>query len=232
MSHVLSLLTLYEVAREVMPAFVETLVRDIDRDEVDRRLCEFADRVMARARIQLDIQGRERVPQDRSLVYMSNHQSHMDIPVLYASMPTRTVRMVAKSELFRIPFWNRVLRLAGFIEIDRGDREKAIASLDRAAEALGQGVSIYIAPEGSRSKTGRLGPLKKGGFHLARDANAPIVPVAISGTLELLPPGGTSMAYDRPVRVVFGDPIEVEGRGIDELMAEVEAFLKANKGKG
>jgi 1-acyl-sn-glycerol-3-phosphate acyltransferase len=157
MSHVLSLLTLYEVAREVMPAFVESFVRNIDRDEVDRRVREFADRVMARARIELAIQGRERVPLDRVLVYMSNHQSHMDIPVLYASMPTRTVRMVAKAELFRIPFWNRVLRLAGFIEIDRGDRQKAIASLDRAAEALGEGVSIYIAPEGSRSKTGRLG---------------------------------------------------------------------------
>lgn len=232
MSHVLSLRTVYEVARVVMPAFVETLVHEIPADEADRRLREFADRVMALARIDLDVEGRERVPRDRALVYMSNHQSFMDIPVLYATMPTQTVRMVAKKELFRVPFWNRVMRLAGMIEIDRGNRGKAIASLDRAARSLRQGVSIYIAPEGKRSRDGRLGPLKKGGFHLARDAGAAILPVALSGTYELLPPGSTDMAYDRPVRVVFGEPIEVEVagkvRGIDELMAEVEAFFRAH----
>lgn len=232
MSHVLSLLTVYEVARIVMPAFVETLVHEIPATEADRRLHEFADRVMALARIKLDVEGRERVPLDRAFVYMSNHLSHMDIPVLYATMPTQTVRMVAKKELFRVPFWNRVMRLAGMIELDRGDRGKAMASLDRAAQALRSGVSIYIAPEGKRSRDGRLGPLKKGGFHLARDAGAAILPVAISGTYELLPPGSTSMAYDRPVRVVFGEPIEVatggERRDIDELMAEVTAFFKAH----
>lgn len=232
MSHVLGLLTVYEVARVVLPAFAESLVREIDREEADARLATFAKRVVARARIRLQVQGHERVPAERAFVYMFNHQSHMDIPVMYASVPAQSLRMVAKKELFRIPFWSRALRVGGFIEIDRGDRVKAIASIDRAAARVRQGISMGIAPEGTRSQTGRLGPLKKGGFHLAKNTGTPIVPVAIEGTCDVLPPGSGNMAYDRPVNVVIGAPIEVEGRSIEELMSEVETFLRANNGKG
>jgi 1-acyl-sn-glycerol-3-phosphate acyltransferase len=89
-------------------------------------------------------------------------------------------------------------------------------------------VSIWLAPEGTRSRSGALGPLKKGGFHLARSTSTPIVPVAISGTRAALPSGSIFIRPDCPVRVVFGDPIPVTERSIDELMDQVAGFLRAH----
>lgn len=232
MGHVLSLSTLYEMARVTLPTFIESLSGDIDRDRADHRLSLLAHRIVRRARIHIDVAGRERVPTDRAFVFMCNHQSHMDIPIVYATIPARTLRMVGKKELFRIPIWSRAMRAGGFIEIDRGNRERAIASLDRAAEQIRSGVSIWLAPEGSRSKTGLLGPLKKGGFHLAKNTGTPIVPMAICGTNEILPPGTVKMAAGRSVRVVFGAPIEVADRTLSDLMEKVTVFLRENNGKG
>ena len=228
MSHVLSLRTVYEIARIALPTVAESFVGRVTSDHVDRRLASFARRVVASANIDIHVEGRERVPGDRAFVYMSNHQSHMDIPVLYATVPARSLRMIAKTELFRIPVWNRAIRAAGMIEIDRQERTKAIASLDGAIAQLGREVSIWIAPEGTRSRTGQLGPLKKGGFHLAKKSGVPIVPVAISGTRAILPPGTLGTRSGCSVRVVFGAPIAVEEHDIPDLMRLVESFLRAN----
>lgn len=232
MGHVLSLHTVYEIARVAVPTFFESFIHEIDRNEADRRIADFARRVVQKAGIHLHVEGREQIPTDRSVVFMANHQSHIDIPVSFVSIGTKTVRMVGKKELFRIPVWARAMRVGGFIEIDRGNRASAIASLDRAGGQIRGGVSIWIAPEGSRSKTGRLGPLKKGGFHLAKNTNTPIVPMAITGTGAILPPGTTSMRAGCPVRVVFGAPIPVAERSIADLMDEVGDFLRSNNGKG
>lgn len=231
MGHVLSLRTVYEIARVTLPTYVESFRGEVSPDLVDDRLAEFARRVVANTRMELHVEGRERVPSDRAFVYMSNHQSHMDIPVLYATIPARTLRMVAKKELFRIPFWHRVLRAVGMIEVDRQHRSKAVASLEGAAAQLRRGTSIWIAPEGTRSRTGELGPLKKGGFHLARSAGAPIIPVALTGTHSVLPPGTLQTRAGCRIRVVFGEPIDVEGHEVADLMADVESFLRANVGR-
>ena len=224
----LSLYTIYQVARITAPTVLEALVGGGNREEHDRRLREFAHRVVTRARIQLSVEGADKVPLDRALVYMSNHQSHIDIPVLYASVPSPSLRMVAKTELFRIPGFGRAMRNAEFVEVDRADRASAVDSLRRAAATLASGVSVWIAPEGHRSRDGVLGPLKKGGFHLARDTGTPILPVALSGTRDVLAPDSRRMEHDVPVRVVFGAPIEVEGRPIPELMDELQLFLEQN----
>jgi 1-acyl-sn-glycerol-3-phosphate acyltransferase len=159
---------------------------------------------------------------------MSNHQSHLDIPVLYATLPSPTIRMLAKTELFRIPLWGRGLRAAEFIEVDRGNHTRAIQSIEHAASLVRDGVSIYLAPEGTRSRDGRIGPLKKGGFHLALGTHTPIIPVAVSGTLAILPRGSRAMQTGRTVRVRIGAPIPVEGRDLDSLMNEVREFLVKN----
>jgi 1-acyl-sn-glycerol-3-phosphate acyltransferase len=228
MGRALSVYTVLQVARIVGPTVAEAMVGRGGRENQDRRLREFGRRVVERARMRLTVTGADRVPRDRAFIYMSNHQSHIDIPVLYATVPSQTLRMVAKTELFRVPLFGRAMRLGHMIEVDRSDRQRAVDSLRRAAELIGDGVSVWIAPEGSRSRTGALGPLKKGGFYLARETGTPIVPVAINGTFEVLPPDTTSMAHDVSVEVVFGEPIAVAGRTVADLMSEVGAFLSAH----
>ncbi len=226
----LSLNMVFQVIRITVPTYFESFGGRVTRDKADRRLHEFAHRVISRARIQLDVRGSDGVATDRSYVYMSNHQSHMDIPVLYATMPSPTVRMVTKKELSRVPVWGRAMKAAGMIIIDRSSRDKAIESLRVAGEQFASGVSVWIAPEGTRSPDGAIGPLKKGGFRLALETGTPILPVAISGTRQVLPKGTTRMTYDVPVRVVYGAPIEVEGRTVDDLMEQVAQFFRDNVG--
>ena len=136
--------------------------------------------------------------------------------------------MLAKKELFKIPLWGRGLREAEFIEVDRSNHASAMRSIAYAKELIEEGISIYLAPEGTRSRDGRIGPLKKGGFHLALDTNTPIVPVAVRGTIDILPRGAKSMRRGVPVDVTIGAPIPIEGRSVDDLMKEVREFLMAH----
>jgi 1-acyl-sn-glycerol-3-phosphate acyltransferase len=214
------------MARETVPSMVDAALGRLERASIDARAHRFAAYVVETLGIDLSVDGTELVPPGRAYVYMSNHQSHLDIPILYASLPSPTIRMVGKTELFQIPLWGPALRKAEFIEIDRGDRTQAIAAMRRAAALIEDGVSVWVAPEGTRSRDGRLAPLKKGGFHLATGTRAPIVPVAIRGTIDVLPRGGKMMRTGLPVIVTIGAPIPVAGRRPDELRAEVAAFLK------
>ena len=224
----LSLYTAYQVFRITAPTAVEAVVGRGDRALHDRRLHAFGRRVIDKTGIQLTVNGADRVPLDRAYVYMSNHQSHMDIPVLYASVPSPTLRMVAKTELFRIPLFGRAMRASDFVEVNRKNRSRAVASLERAGEIIDSGVSVWIAPEGSRTRTGELGSLKKGGFHLAHNTGAPIVPVAINGTYRVLPPKSTRVTAGLPVDVTFGPPIQTAGRPVAELVAEVADFFRTH----
>lgn len=213
------------MARVTVPSVIEVATHGMRRDEVDERARWFGKRAVSLLRVDLVTTGAELVPPGRSYIYMSNHQSHLDIPVLYATLPSPTIRMLAKKELFQIPLWGRALRAAEFIEVDRADPRRARGAIDRAAELLRDGVSIYLAPEGTRSRDGHIGPLKKGGFHLARTTDTPIVPVAIRGTIDILPPRTYSMNVGRRVEVTIGAPIVPSGRDISGLIAEVAAFL-------
>lgn len=220
-----SLRVMAEMGRVTVPTIVDLARGRLTRDAIDARTHQFGHRVIDILDIDLRVTGGAALSPTDTYVYMSNHQSHLDIPVLYASLPSPTIRMVAKAELFKIPVWGTGLRAAEFIEVDRADRARAVASMKRAAELVRDGVSVYLAPEGTRSKDGRIGPLKKGGFHLATSTATPIVPVAVRGTNDILPPGGRSARTGRTVHVHIGDPIPVAGRTIDELMREVAAFL-------
>jgi 1-acyl-sn-glycerol-3-phosphate acyltransferase len=216
------------MARVTAPTLVDLVRGRLDRSAVDERARWFGRRVVEVLDIQLTATGAERVAAGRAYVYMSNHQSHLDIPMLYATLPSPTIRMLGKKELFAIPLWGRGLRAAEFIEVDRSNHERAVRSIEHAARLVRDGVSIYLAPEGTRSRDGRIGPLKKGGFHLAHGTGAPIVPVAIRGTLAILPRGGRVMKTGLPVTVTIGDPIPVEGRSLDSLMTQVHDFLVRN----
>jgi len=215
------------MARITAPTLVELARGSVERAAIDERARWFGRRVVEVLDVQLEASGAEDVP-SRAVVYMSNHQSHLDIPMLYATLPSPTIRMLAKTELFRIPLWGRGLRAAEFIEVDRSNHGSAVQSIEQAARLLRDGVSIYLAPEGTRSIDGRIGKLKKGGFHLALGTGAPIVPVAIRGTIDILPRGRRVMRSGQRVRVQIGAPIEVAGRDLAGLIAQVMDFLVKN----
>jgi len=222
-----SMRVLGAMAQLSAPTLVEAARGTLTRAAIDERARWFGHRVVEILDIRLSAEGAEQVP-DRAVVYLSNHQSHLDIPVLYATLPSPSIRMLAKKELFQIPIWGRGLRAAEFIEVDRSNHARAIESIDEATRLMGEGVSVYLAPEGTRSRDGRIGTLKKGGFHLALGTGAPIVPVAIRGTIDILPRGSRVMRSGQNVSVRIGAPIDVAGRDIESLMNQVSEFLVRN----
>jgi 1-acyl-sn-glycerol-3-phosphate acyltransferase len=140
-----------------------------------------------------------------SYVFLSTHQSYMDIPVMLGYLPAQ-LRIAAKREVFLIPFLGWHMRRAGHISINRGSTEEAVAALRRAAREIRPGVSPFLYPEGTRTRDGSLQPFKKGGFRLALESGLPIVPVTILGTRGLLPrdsfvfrPGPVEMHLDPPI---------------------------------
>jgi 1-acyl-sn-glycerol-3-phosphate acyltransferase len=198
----------------------------LDRAHIDGLLAEWSGALVRHADIRLELTGREKVDWSRPYIVMSNHQSLYDIPVLFQAVPT-SMRMVAKKELFRVPVWGRAMRAAGIIEIDRGHRQKAIASLSSAGEALKQGVSIWISPEGSRSIDGQLLPFKKGGFVMAVETGASILPVTVDGTRHILEKHRKDVKKGQTVAVKFGAPIAPAGRAKEDLLAEVRRIFEA-----
>ncbi len=216
------------MARVSVPIIGNALRGSLVREDVDAKARWFAKQVIELLEVDLHVTGAERVPPGRAYVYTSNHQSHLDIPMLYASLPSPTLRMLAKKELFEIPVWGRALRAAEFVEVDRKNHVRAVQSIARAADLIRDGVSVWLAAEGTRSFDGKIGPLKKGGFHLATATQTPIVPVAIRGTIGILPRGTKAMQKGKRVDVTIGSPIPVEGRSLDDLAAEVRSFLIEN----
>jgi len=207
-----------------VPTLLDSLAGRLTVERSDARLASWSRRLLARAEAKLEISYDAPVDWSRAYVVMSNHQSLFDIPVLYAVVPG-TMRMITKKELFRVPIWGRAMREAGMISIDRENRDSAISSLRNAEAALHSGVHIWIAPEGTRTRVGTLGRLKKGGFVLAAQTHAPILPIAISGTRKLLPADGAIVRPGARVTVRVGHPIEPGG---DDPMETVRSFLSAN----
>lgn len=164
----------------------------------------------------------------RAAVYAANHTSQFDIPALVLSMPA-DFRVVAKRSLMYIPIFGWALWLAGFIFIDRSNRDQAIRGLDRAAGRLRRGTSVAIFAEGTRSPDGTLLPFKRGGFVMALQAGVPVVPVTIKGGIAILPKGRLAI---RPgvIDVHYGAPVETTGftyETRDRLVETVRAAIAA-----
>jgi len=174
------------------------------------------------------VAGAAGIPKDRAVLYVTNHQSLFDVLALVRALPGQ-YRIIAKKELFAIPVFGWALSLAGFIKIDRADREKAFRSLDIAASKIAGGMSVVVFAEGTRSPDGRLLPFKKGGFVLAIQSGCPIVPVSLSGSRAIMSRNSLDI---RPgdIDVVIGRPIETGGWTMDrrdELIASVRRAVEA-----
>jgi 1-acyl-sn-glycerol-3-phosphate acyltransferase len=154
------------------------------------------------------VKGLEHIDPKQPYIIVSNHQSHMDIPVLIAVLPLRFT-IIAKKELFRIPIFAQAMRGFGILEIDRSNRARAISTLKRAGEiARTKNVSILAFPEGTRSDDGNLKPFKKGPFMLALDTGLPILPITIDGTFPILPKNSMIISRGHTVKVTVHPPID------------------------
>jgi 1-acyl-sn-glycerol-3-phosphate acyltransferase len=147
-----------------------------------------------------------------SFVYMANHQSLFDIPVLLATLPVPALFM-AKRELFSIPLFGWAMRAGGFISVDRSDARSARESFREAVERLKESASVLLFPEETRSVDGNLLPFKRGGFLLARKGGAQIVPVGIHGTLGVqertsyaIRASDVTVSYGPPLSTIDPDP--------------------------
>jgi len=198
-------------------------------EDADRWLDWWSARVLSAAEIDLEVRGREHALPGETYVIMSNHQSLYDVPVIFQALKRR-IRMVAKKELFYIPIWAQAMRRAGFVEVDRKQRERAIESLGHAEAALREGRNIWIAPEGTRSKTGELGPFKKGGFYMSLNSGAKILPVTIRGTRAVLPADGWRVRSGAQVQVTISPPVDPADYGTDRRDEFITAVRSAIAG--
>ncbi len=155
--------------------------------------------------IKVDIEGLANVDPSKSYIYMSNHRSNFDIPVLLGCLPIQ-FRWLAKAELFKIPIFGRAMQGAGYVKINRFNRESAFKSIDEIATKMKNGVSVMIFPEGTRSEDGNIKAFKKGGFVMAVDSGVPIVPVIVRGTRSIMvkgrwwiKPGNVTLSIKKPI---------------------------------
>ena len=165
------------------------------------------------AGIRYRVHGREQIP-SRAVVFCSNHESNVDPPVLFQALHRR-LHILFKAELKKLPILGKVMVAGGFVPVEREKKEASMASIDMAANSIRAGNSFLIFPEGTRSPTSELLPFKKGGFIMAIKAQAPIVPVAVSGGRESMRKGSWLV---RPVLVDvrIGKPIETTGYTLDD----------------
>lgn len=168
--------------------------------------------------------GRERLQEGQAYLFMANHTSNLDPPVI-TPLLGRRVSVMAKQELFNIPIFGRAMHVAGFVAVNRSKRRSAMDSIRTAVSVLHSGLGMLVFPEGTRSRDGRLLPFKKGPFHLAMEAGVPVVPITIIGSHDAWPKGGFSL-HPGELVVHFHPPIDPrQFAGKDELQGAVRAAI-------
>ncbi|PYX84208.1 MAG: 1-acyl-sn-glycerol-3-phosphate acyltransferase [Acidobacteria bacterium] len=155
--------------------------------------------------VQVETVGLDRIDPRRSYIFMCNHVSNIDPPIVIPAVPKRTSVLV-KKEVFRIPVLATAMRMGQLVPVDRTDRDSAITSLKRAEDVLALGVNMTVFPEGTRSNTGEMLPFKKGPFYMALEAGVPVLPMTILGTRAIWPKGSMAIKPGTAT-VVFHSPI-------------------------
>lgn len=223
-------MNIYETLAISAPTMVDAFRGAITKPLCDRRLEGWARNIVRNARIDLEVVGKGNMKPGETYLVMSNHQSLYDIPVIFEVVGPN-IRMITKKELFRVPIFGNALAIGGFISIDRSDRRAAIRSLDEARALLASGTHVWIAPEGTRSRTGELLPFKKGAFYLALEAELPILPVTLRGTRDALAAKGLRSRAGAHVLATIHPKIDpapyiAEGkRGRDRLMEDLRQVI-------
>jgi len=178
------------------------------------------------------VKGLKNIPRGKPVIFVSNHQSYLDIPAILAYLPG-SYRFIVKREYFGTPILGPYTKQSGHLSVDREVGAEAHKTLMEAVDLVKNGKSIIIFPEGTRTKDGRLGRFKRGGFVLAFETGAPIVPMAISGSHRilkrngfLLSPGKIDLRIGEPIHVKAGKPNrEIYSKTTDFVRARIEEML-------
>ncbi len=177
--------------------------------------------------VRIHTEGLEKIDPTRTYIFMSNHVSNIDPPLLLPLIPRRT-SVMAKKELFSYPLLGKTMRLGGLVPVDRGNRDAGIAAVRASADVIRQGVNMTIYIEGGRSFDGKLLPFKKGPFYLAEECQVPVVPVTIAGTHYVMPKRRFAIKPGK-VTVTFHDPIEPKDFGSrEDLMTKVRSAIDSS----
>ncbi len=178
------------------------------------------------AGVRIEVKGLDQIDPDATYIFMCNHVSNLDPPILIPKLPRRTSVLV-KKELFQIPILGRAMLMGDLVPVDRRNREAAVNSMKEAEKVMARGLNMTVFPEGTRSPDGRLLPFKKGPFYLAMDSGVPVVPVAILGS-ELLMPKGSSTIRAGVVKLKFHPPISpAQFADKEELIAAVRRAISS-----
>ena len=170
--------------------------------------------------------GLDRIDPSRTYIFMSNHVSNIDPPIMLPLIPKRT-SVMARNELFGYPLLGKAMKLGSLVPVDRKNREAGIAAVRAASEVIRKGINMTIYVEGGRSFDGRLLPFKKGPFYLAKEGSVPVVPVTIVGTHHVMPKGRFAIKPGK-VTVIFHKPIEPKDFGDrDALKAKVRKIINS-----
>ena len=175
--------------------------------------------------IRTEIRGLENVPAGRPCIFMCNHVSNLDPPVVLPLLPGRC-SVLLKKELMNIPILGRAMRMGQFVPVERGGkRDAAQASVKAAGEAMKDGLNILVFPEGTRSRDGRLSTFKKGPFFLAMETQAPVVPVVVSGTQAMMRKGSAAIkpGVAKITLLPAIEPTEFQNR--EELLSAVRTAI-------
>jgi 1-acyl-sn-glycerol-3-phosphate acyltransferase len=181
--------------------------------------------------IHVRVEGLENVPVGASCIFLSNHVSNLDPPILLPALPGMNSVFLKKS-LMKIPLLGTAMRMGKFVPVTRGgSREEAAQSVAAAADALRSGLNIFIFPEGTRSKDGNMLPFKKGAFFLAAETLAPMVPIIITGTAQMMRKGSLKIypreALVRFLPVVRPTDYDTKEDLMDAVRSKMEAALAA-----
>jgi len=178
------------------------------QQSVDKALLQWARSLLRPIGLKINVHNplNQQFATDRPTILMCNHSSLYDIPITFVAVPG-SIRMLTKKELFKIPVLGPAMRNSGFISVDRQNSAQARKDLKLARAELEKGIMLWIAPEGTRSRDGKLHPFKKGGFHLAIEMGATIIPIGIRGINNVLPSNTVELVINGVVDVYIGKEV-------------------------
>ena len=223
--------SLFQTGLVCLQSVFKGLTKKTNRAWVDKTMHEWADKILNLAQISVEVVNPHQTKPQVGIptIIMCNHASLYDIPISIKAFPNTSIRMLAKKEMSKIPLMAKGMTYAEFPFIDRKNRAQAILDLEKAEQLMKTGISLWIAPEGTRSADGQLGPFKKGAFITAIKSKAVIIPIGIRGAHEILPARTRQLNINTKSAVHVGEPIDASQYTLDnkqELIDKTHQVMK------